>query len=176
MIEIWIFALVATAFAPTAARAFDTTFTLVDASEKICQLNGQYDWESGSLTAAQTLTNFGMYSADLGAPVDTGTSKLYFLFGDTWPSLTPPAIGVGPPNDAVGTSTLTKTPTKASGTCLDLKVATMPSVTPPMVAPPTVTPTIDQGYFNVPSGGVYADSSLYVFFWTGHCEFPPKLT
>jgi hypothetical protein len=81
MIEIWIFALVATAFAPTAARAFDTTFTLVDASEKICQLNGQYDWESGSLTAAQTLTNFGMYAADLGAPVDTGTSKLYFLFG-----------------------------------------------------------------------------------------------
>jgi hypothetical protein len=117
-----------------------------------------------------------MYAADLGTPVDTGTSKLYFLFGDTWPSLTPPAIGVGPPNDAVGTSTLTKTPTEASGTCLDLKVATMPSVTPPMVAPPTVTPTIDQGYFNVPSGGVYADSSLYVFFWTGHCEFPPKLT
>jgi hypothetical protein len=129
MIRIWIFAIVATVFALTPVRASDTTFTLVGTSEKVCQLNGDTDWKTGLPTAAQTATNFGMYAADLGAPVDTGGSTLYFLFGDTWPSFPPPPVGVKPPNDSVGTSTLTTTP--ASNTCLDLQIATVPSSTPP---------------------------------------------
>jgi hypothetical protein len=173
MIRIWIFAIVATVFALTPVRASDTTFTLVGTSEKVCQLNGDTDWKTGLPTAAQTATNFGMSAADLGAPVDTGGSTLYFLFGDTWPSFPPPPVGVKPPNDSVGTSTLTTTP--ASNTCLDLQIATVPSSTPPTFAPPVVTPTIDQGSFNVPSGGVYADPSLYVFFWTKHCDHPSLL-
>src|SRR5580658_4417102 len=173
MIRIWIFAIVATVFALTPVRASDTTFTLVGTSEKVCQLNGDSDWKTGLTTAAQTATNFGMYAADLGAPVDTGGSTLYFLFGDTWPSFPPPPVGVKPPNDSVGTSTLTTTP--GSNTCLDLQIATVPSSTPPTFAPPVVTPTIDQGSFNVPSGGVYADPSLYVFFWTNHCDHPSLL-
>lgn len=173
MIRIWIFAIVATVFALTPVRASDTTFTLVGTSEKVCQLNGDTDWKTGLPTAAQTATNFGMYAADLGAPVDTGGSTLYFLFGDTWPSFPPPPVGVKPPNDSVGTSTLTTTP--GSNTCLDLQIATVPSSTPPTFAPPVVTPTIDQGSFNVPSGGVYADPSLYVFFWTKHCDHPSLL-
>jgi hypothetical protein len=92
MIRIWIFAIVATVFALTPVRASDATFTLVGASEKVCQLNGDTDWKTGLPTAAQTATNFGMYAADLGAPVDTGDSTLYFLFGDTWPSF-PAAAG-----------------------------------------------------------------------------------
>ena len=183
MIRIWIFAIVATVFGLTAVRASDVTFTLVGASEKICQLNGDTDWKTGSPTAAQTLTKSGMFAADLGTPIDTGDtadtagSTLYFLFGDTWPSFPPPPVGVKPPNDSVGTSTLTTTP--ASNTCLgknpDFQIATAPSTTSPTFAPPVVTPTIDQGSFNVPSGGVYADSSLYVFFWTNHCDSPSKL-
>jgi Domain of unknown function (DUF4185) len=36
-------------------------------------------------------------------------------------------------------------------------------------------PAIDQGSFNVPTGGIYANSSLYVFFWTNHCAPPNDL-
>jgi hypothetical protein len=172
MIKMWIFAIVATSLALTQVRAVTTTFTLVGTSTKVCQLNGETDWASGNPTAAQTLTNFGMAGADLGAPVDTGGSKLYFLFGDTWKSIPPPVIDEVPPDDSVGTSTLKTTPT--SGTCLDLKVATVPGSSPPAFAPPTVTPKIDQGFFNVPTGGVYAHPSLYVFFWTNHCLQPDK--
>jgi hypothetical protein len=176
MIKMWIFAIVAAFFALTGVRAADTTFTLVDKSTKVCQLNGEDDWETGKPTAARTLTNFGMYGADLGAPIDTGGSTLYFLFGDTWPHAQPPPLpadGVLTPNDSVGTSTLTTRPDKKD--CLGLQVATT-GASPPAFNPPVVMPAIDQGYFNVPSGGVYANSSLYVFFWTNHCLDPDKLT
>jgi hypothetical protein len=172
MFKMWISAIVAASFAVTTARASDTTFTLVDTSTKVCQLNGETDWLSGKPTAAQTLTNFGMYAADLATPVDTGGSTLYFLFGDTWPTLPPPPIGEVTPNDSVGTTKLTTTPT--GKTCLDLEVAIGTSK-PPAFASPTVTPGIAQGYFNVPTGGVYASPALYVFFWTNHCEQPSGL-
>src|SRR5271167_2657906 len=133
MIKMWVLAIVATSFALTSVRASTTTFTLVGNSTKVCQLNCETDWASGNPTAAQTLTNFGMAAADLGTPVDTGGSTPYFLFGDTWPSLPPPPVGVVPPNDSVGTSTLKKTPT--SKTCLDLQVATVPGSSPPALAP-----------------------------------------
>jgi hypothetical protein len=171
MIKIRIFAIVAGAVILAAVRAPAqgvTTFKLVGASQRICQLVGQTDWVSNLPTAAQTLANFGMFGSDLGTPVDSGGPTLYFLFGDTWPSLHPPPIGVKPPDDAIGTSTMTATPT--SNTCLDLQVATVAGATPPKFSPPTVTPAIDQGYFNVPSGGVYADPLLDVFFWTNHCS------
>jgi hypothetical protein len=168
-----ILAIVATAFALTAVRAAGqviTTFALDGTSHKICQLNGENDWESGLPTAAQTLTNYGMIGADLAAPVDTGGSTLYFLFGDTmpWGHLLGEVV---PPDDSVGTSTLKTTP--ASATCLGLQIATATSSTPVTPQPPTVSPAIDQGSFNVPSGGVYVNGTLYEFFWTNHCFVQP---
>jgi hypothetical protein len=173
MLKNRILAIVATAFALTAVRAAGqviTTFALDGTSHKICQLNGENDWESGSPTAAQTLTNYGMIGADLAAPVDTGGSTLYFLFGDTmpWGHLLGDVV---PPDDSVGTSTLTTTP--ASATCLGLQIATATSSTPVTPQPPTVSPAIDQGSFNVPSGGVYVNGTLYEFFWTNHCFVKP---
>ncbi len=174
MMKTGIFAIVAAAVALTAVPVTAqvvTAFTLVGASQKVCQLNGDTDWESNTPTAAQTLTNFGMQAADLGAPVDSGGSTLYFLFGDTWPADHPPkSVPEVPPDDSVGTSTLTAPPT--STTCLGLQLETS---APKTLARPTVTPAIDQGYFNVPSGGVYAGTSLYAFFWTNHCSKPNPL-
>jgi hypothetical protein len=56
----------------------------VGATEKICQLTGDIDWESGEPTAAKTFSNFGLDAVDLGYPVETG-DKLILLFGDSWP-------------------------------------------------------------------------------------------
>ena len=39
-------------------------------SEKICQLTGDTDWETGQPTAARTLHNFGLRGVDLGFPVE----------------------------------------------------------------------------------------------------------
>jgi hypothetical protein len=168
----------ATAFALTAAAASAQTLrtlTPVGSSVKVCQLNGETDWASpGTPTAAQTQSKFGMQAADLGAPVDTGGSTLYFLFGDTWPAdHRPGSKPQVPPDDSVGTSTLTAPPISAS--CLGLQLATSTSA-PPTLARPTVTPAIDQEFFNVPSGGVYVGGSLYEFFWTGHCVQPNPLS
>ena len=43
--------------------------------------------------------------------------------------------------------------------------------------PPTITGPIkvNQGYFNVPSGGVSVAGILYAFFWTNHCMNPNSL-
>src|SRR6516225_1719873 len=78
--------------------------------EKICQLTGEVDWETGKPTAAKTLSSFGLDAVDLGYPVETG-KKLILLFGDTRPS----GHGGGqqseiPPDDAVGEVVRTDAP------------------------------------------------------------------
>lgn len=171
MIRLRIFA-IAAALVLTAGRA-SAQLVLLGASGNVCQLNGETVWATGAPTAAQTQSSFGMQAADLGTPVDTGGSTLYFLFGDTWPIDHPPGSPPQlPPDDSVGTSTLTAPPT--STTCLGLQLATSSS-SPPTLARPTVTPAIDQGLFNVPSGGVYVGGSLYEFFWADHCVDPNPL-
>ena len=55
----------------------------VGATEKICQLTGEVDWETNEPTAAKTFSNFGLDGVDLGYPVETG--KELFPFGDAWP-------------------------------------------------------------------------------------------
>ena len=145
--------------------------SLVGSSNKICQLTGDTDWASNKPTAAQTWSNFGLQAVDLGFPVDSGVDRLYFLFGDAWPIDHPrgsaPAV---PPDDALGWTTRTSAPDKAS--CLDLRLATS---MPKKFAHPTVRPAIKQGLFNVPSGGVFLDKTLYAFFWVDHCVKPGML-
>jgi len=53
----------------------------IGSSEKICQLIGDVDWETGRPTAARTFANFGLDAADLGYPVEHD-GKLILLFGD----------------------------------------------------------------------------------------------
>jgi hypothetical protein len=165
---------------PTQADA--ATLSLVGSSTKVCQLIGEYDWASGPSnqpTAAQTLTNFGLDGVDLGFPVDSG-SALFFLFGDAWPTNHPPGSPLTlPPDDALGWTTRTSPPD--GKTCLDLELATSAlhgdsaaSGAPRKgtFAHPTVAPPIQQGFFNVPSGGVFLEDKFYAFFWTDHCWFP----
>jgi hypothetical protein len=143
--------------------------TRIGSSEKICQLTGDTDWETGRPTAARTFHNFGLDAADLGYPVEHA-DKLILLFGDSWP---PPhgggAEGEIPPDDAVGFTTRQEPPSN-DGKCLELQIHDKPSP-PRTFAPATIVgpPRIKQGFFNVPSGGVSAEGGLFGFFWTDHC-------
>jgi len=147
----------------------------IGASEKVCQLTGDMDWETGRPTAARTFSNFGLDAADLGYPVEHG-GKLILLFGDSWP---PPhgggAAGEIPPDDAVGFTTRREPPGN-DGKCLELQIHDKPAP-PRTFAPATVVGPIriKQGFFNVPSGGVGADDGLFGFFWTDHCMNPNPL-
>jgi Domain of unknown function (DUF4185) len=145
------------------------------ATEKICQLTGDVDWESGEPTAAKTFSNFGLDAVDLGYPVETG-DKLILLFGDSWP---PPhgggAKGEIPPDDAVG-EVVQKDPPNKDGGCLGLQVHSRHDPTPKFV-PATIVGAVavKQGFFNVPTGGVIANDRLFAFFWTDHCSAPSHL-
>src|SRR5579859_1530290 len=141
--------------------------TRLGTSDKICQLTGDKDWETGAPTAARTFSKAGLDAADLGYPVEH-QGKLILLFGDSWP---PPhgggPAGEIPPDDAVGVTTRKDAPTPKE--CLQMEVHHNRGRK--VFAPATLTgaPRIKQGFFNVPSGGVSAAGALVGFFWTNHC-------
>ena len=144
------------------------TLTVTGASTKVCQLTGQTDWYSGATTNAQTMTRDGLFGIDLGFPVEAGDGKLYLLFGDANPPDHPPgSFPSVPPDDAMGVTTRTAAPD--SSDCLDMKLVGGGRGT---FGHPVVTPAIQQGSFNVPTGGVFANDNLFAFFWTAHCTFP----
>src|SRR5579863_6968216 len=147
----------------------------VGTSDKICQLTGDVDWETGAPTAARTFASFGLDAVDLGYPVEHD-GKLVLLFGDSWP---PPhgggAAGEIPPDDAVGV-TSRRAPPGGDGKCLELAI--LDKRTPARTfAPATIVgpQKIKQGFFNVPSGGVSVGGGLFGFFWTNHCSGPNEL-
>ena len=146
--------------------------TRVGETQKICQLTGDVDWETGRPTAARTLTNFGLDAVDLGYPVEH-EGRLVLFFGDSWP----PPHGNGPladtiPDDSVGVTARTELPDPK--TCLDLKVHSRTEGVKKKFDPPTIVGPVrvKQGFFNVPSGGVSVQGALYGFFWTDHCIQP----
>jgi hypothetical protein len=144
------------------------TLSVIGAPAKVCQLTGQTDWYAGQATNAQTQTLYGLKGVDLGFPVETNTGTLLFLFGDTVPNgHASSAYPTVPPDDAVGYTTQTAAP--IASTCLGMK---MFSPAPGSLTHPTVTPAIQQGSFNVPTGGITIGGVIYAFFWTDHCFWP----
>jgi hypothetical protein len=148
---------------------------MIGDTEKVCQLTGEKDWDTGQPTAARTFSNFGLDACDLGYPVEHD-GKLIILFGDSWP---PPhgggPAGEIPPDDAVGMTTRTAPPNKEDGRCLEITVHHTPAkkFAPAAIVGPN---RVKQGFFNVPSGGVSVGGALYGFFWTNHCSDPNKLS
>src|ERR1700686_3735605 len=56
-------------------------------SQKVCQPNGEIDYEIKQPTVSQTQTNYGLLGDDLGSSFEHN-GKLWLLFGDTWPTAT----------------------------------------------------------------------------------------
>ncbi|MGA7327071.1 MAG: DUF4185 domain-containing protein [Rhodomicrobium sp.] len=197
------FAMLTVAFAATAGilpnSSHAQTIALAGASTKVCQLIGDTDWATGQPTNAKTLTNWGLQGVDLGFPVETTytvtlestgqgpivrpiprtISPLYFLFGDgalPGPPLYPghPAQSMAPfpPDDVLGNTSQTAVPNQTS--CLNLQLVSQ-SISPNNFQSPAVQPPIQQGSFNVPSGGAFVGGTFYAFFWTDHCSLPTPL-
>lgn len=151
-----------------AADARASTLSVVGSSGKVCQLTGEADWITGQPTNARTQTNYGLQGVDLGFPVESDTGQLVFLFGDTNPNGHPNNVPpTAPPDDAVGYTTRLVPPD--ASTCLNMK---MFSPAAGSLSHPTVTTAIQQGSFNVPTGGIDVLGQFYAFFWTNHCVFP----
>jgi len=144
----------------------------VGATERICQLTGEFDWETNRPTAARTESRFGLEAVDLGFPVEH-RGRLFFLFGDAWP--TPPGPVQWVPNDGVGVTSRVEPPDPEH--CLDLVVNSKLVGFKNVYRPATIIgpKKVKQGAFNVPTGGVSVQDSLYAFFWTDHCVFPNLL-
>lgn len=155
--------------------------TSVGTSQKVCQLTGDVDWETGQPTAARTLTNFGLDAVDLGYPIEHN-GKLILLFGDTRPTTHSGGRNAAaeiPPDDSVG-FTARRAPPGNDGKCLELQLNDQvggQESSKKVLAPPTIVGQVQikQGWFNVPSGGVSVDGGLFGFFWTNHCTGPARL-
>jgi hypothetical protein len=145
------------------------TLSRVGANKKICQLTGEDDWFTGKPTNARTQSRYGLFGVDLGFPVESDSGVLYFLFGDARPNgHLPGSIPTVPPDDAMGQTSRRTAPNEKA--CLDLTL--VGSGGGVSFGHPTVTPAIQQGSFNVPTGGFFVGDRFYAFFWTDHCLWP----
>lgn len=138
-----------------------------DTSVRVCQLTGDVDWLTGLPTTSRSESEFGLIGTDLGYPVEHN-GRMALLFGDSRINPSRGATQLGPPDDAIGWVSTFSPPTPQR--CLDLVLNHRPEDARALVSP-TVAPAINQGLFNVPSGGVSSDCLLYGFFWTDHCLF-----
>jgi len=116
-------------------------------TKKVCQLTGDVDRASGQPTLSETGKRFGILSTDLGSSFEHD-GRLFFLFGDTW----------GRPGDR---DVLAWTESKT----LERILLNFYRDKDGKWLPLTV-PGVDQGAFDVPSGGVSVGGKMYVIVTT----------
>jgi hypothetical protein len=117
---------------------------------------GDQDRALGQPTENLTFTRYGLANTDLGASFEHH-GKLWFLFGDSWPS------GGDAANPLCGDTIAWTTDPGVTG-CVALDFLAYPeggSYRSPAV------PTIDLGCLDVPLHGVSNGPSMYVWFSTG---------
>lgn len=142
--------------------------TYRDRSDKVCQVTGQQDRETGRPTAASgSAQHADVYGTDLGYPVDDGTT-LRLFFGDTWDG---PAHNAASSEDGQDDTILDTNSTAAPSPENCLQGARWEQQPPGGFKTPRVSPPIPQGLFNVPSSGFTVGADRYLIFWTDHCSF-----
>jgi hypothetical protein len=120
-------------------------------TKRVSQLTGDVDRALKKPTLSQTTKRFGIVGTDLGSSFEH-KGNLYFLFGDT--------IGQPGALDAIGW-TRSRDPEKI---VLDFHKGREDRWLPPGV------PGITQGGYEVPSGGISIDGTMFVVFTTDHTE------
>ncbi len=136
---------------PTLTAARTTVRHVAGSTQKICQLTGDFDRQTGQPTVNLTESRYGVYGTDLGFSF-LHAGLTWFLFGDT--------VGLH------GGDSLAFTQDTDPEDCLDLTFVTG---TDGRYLPPSV-PGITLGAFEVPAGGFSADGAMYIFFTTDHSE------
>jgi hypothetical protein len=127
---------------------------VISPAEKVCQLIGDEDRALGQPTSNRTYSRFGLSNTDLGASFEHH-GKLWFLFGDSFPS------GGDAANPFCGDAIAWTVDPSPNG-CIGLDFVTYPDAG---FRSPAV-PTIDLGCLDVPLHGVSTGSSMYVWFST----------
>ncbi len=136
------------------ATVTETTSTVrhvTGSTQKICQLTGDLDRQTGQPTGNLTRDRYGVFGTDLGFSF-LHDGRTWFLFGDT--------VGLH------GGDSIAYTQDTDPEDCLDLTFVTG---TDERYLPPTVS-GISLGAFEVPAGGFSTNGAMYVFFTTDHSE------
>jgi len=139
-------------------------------TQKVCQPNGEIDYETGKPTVSQTQTNYGLAGDDLGASFEHN-GKLWLLFGDTNPT----ATFNGKPNSQTD---LPRTPVHndaivfTSGTnvdqCLKLDFVrdSIGAFQNPVVLNAEGTSAITLGAYEIPMAGIDVGGRMFMIFAT----------
>ena len=139
-------------------------------SQKVCQLVGEMDRQTGQPTVSQTETNYGLIGNDLGSSF-MHNGKLWFLFGDTVPTATfngKPNLESDPPrkpfdNDAIG---FTSGANIEQCLKLDFVRDSIGAYQNPVVLNAQGQPAITLRSFEVPVAGIDVAGRMFAIFAT----------
>lgn len=138
------------ALVPFSPAAGETVRVVPGATEKVCQVTGQFDRQRNRPTVNETETRAKFWGTDLGASFEH-EGRLVVLFGDTHPT-----FGTLRPRDADSIAFSTTTDPRD---CLRLDFMSDPDGG----YRPLTIPGIFQGAFAVPTGGLSLKGRMYVF-------------
>ncbi len=139
-------------------------------SQKVCQLIGELDHETGQPAASQTETNYGLSGNDLGSSLEHN-GKLWFLFGDSNPTTTfngKPNAQSNPPrtpsdNDAIG---FTSGANIEQCLKLDFVRDSIGAYQNPVVLNAQGQPAITLRSFEIPIAGIDVAGRMFAIFAT----------
>ncbi|MBN2375869.1 MAG: DUF4185 domain-containing protein [Sedimentisphaerales bacterium] len=149
-VMVWSLAVVIGFASPAAAEPGELLY-IPNSTKRVCQLTGDFDRTAGIPTLSQTGKRFDVFATDLGSSFEH-KGKLYFLFGDTW--------GRPGSRDVLGWTESTD-PAKIMLHFHQAKDGKWL---------PLTVPGIKQGGFEIPSGGISIDGTMYVVHTTDHSE------
>ena len=139
-------------------------------SQKVCQPNGETDYQTNQPTVSQTQTNYGLSGDDLGASFEHN-GKLWFLFGDTTPTAAfkgKPNAQTDPPRTPDDNDAIAFTSGVDIGQCLKLDFVrdSIGAYQNPVVLNAQGTPAITLGNFEVPIAGIDVAGRMFLIFAT----------
>jgi len=148
-------------------------------SQKVCQLVGELDHQTGQPTVSQTETNYGLIGNDLGSSFQHN-GKLWFLFGDSQPTATfngKPNLQADPPRSAADNDAVGFTSGSNIDQCLKLDFVrdSIGAYQNPVVLNAQGKPAITLGIDEVPIAGIDVGGRMFVVFGTDNNVANPTI-
>jgi uncharacterized protein (TIGR03437 family) len=155
---------------PMAVKAQTDPVWVPGSSQKVCQPNGEIDYETGLPTVSQTETNYGLVGDDLGASFEHN-GKLWLLFGDTNSTAKyngKPNGQTDPPRVAADNDAIAFTSGVNVEQCLKLDFVrdSIGAFQNPVVVNAMGKPAITLGPFEIPITGIDVGGRMYMIFAT----------